>query len=175
MMGTLVIGIGNADRCDDAAGIEVARRLRGRPLPDALVKECSGYASCLLESWLGRRSVILIDAASGGGRAGRVRRFEAHREPLPASLLHASTHSWGVAEAVELARSLGQLPPRVVVYAIEGKRFGPGRELSPAVQRAILRVEKQVLKELGQASESYGTAVNPPAAPAARPGTSPGA
>lgn len=148
MMGTLVIGIGDPDRGDDAAGLEVARRLRARALPEAVVRECSGSASCLLEAWQGRSRVVLVDAASGAGRAGKVHRFEAHREPVPTGLLHASSRSWGVAEAVEMARSLGQLPPWAVVYAIEGRSFEPGRGLSPSVRRAVERVEKRILREI---------------------------
>lgn len=149
MIETLVIGIGNQERGDDAAGLEVARRLRAREPQEAVVRECAGQASCLLESWRGRPRVILIDAASGGGRrAGAIRRFEAGSEPLPTGLLHASTHSWGVAEAIEMARALGELPPQVVVYAIEGRSFGPGRYLSPAVARAVERVEKRIVREL---------------------------
>ena len=148
MIPTLVIGIGNADRGDDAAGIEVARRLRTRGRQDARVCECGGSAACLLESWQGRTRVILVDAASGAGRAGTVRRYEAHRKPLPTGLLHTSTHSWGVAEAIEIARVLGQLPAEVVVYAIEGKTFFPGRHLSPPVRRAVDRVEKRILRDL---------------------------
>ena len=62
------------------------------------------------------------------GRPARfVRRFEAHEQPLPASSLRTSTHSLGVVEAIELARSLGELPRHVVVFAIEGRSFEPGR------------------------------------------------
>jgi hydrogenase maturation protease len=155
MIETLVMGIGNAERGDDAAGLEVARRLRARASQDAVVRECSGQASCLLESWRGRPRVILIDAASGGGgRPGTIRRFEAHREALPTGLLHASTHSWGVAEAIEMARALGELPPQVVVYAIEGRSFGPGRYLSPAVTRAVERVEQRIVRELERSAWS---------------------
>ena len=149
MTGTLVIGIGNPDRGDDGAGLEVARGVRARGPRNTVVRECSGEASCLLEAFKGRSRVILVDAASGGGRPGTTRRFEAHKAPLPTSLLNTSTHSWGVAEAVELARSLGQLPPYVVMYAVEGASFEPGRHLSAAVRRAVEHVTKRVLREIG--------------------------
>jgi hydrogenase maturation protease len=148
VISTLVIGIGNADRRDDAAGLAVARRLRAARPENALVQECAGQASTLLESWRGRERVILVDAASGAGRAGVCRRFEAHREPLPPALLHACPHSWGVAEAIEMARSLGELPPEVIVYAITGRSFDPGRGLTPAVERAVERVERRIRREL---------------------------
>jgi hydrogenase maturation protease len=144
----VVIGIGNRDRGDDAAGLEVARRVRERHPPEAIVLERDGRASDLLEAWLGAENVVLVDAASGA-EPGTVRRFEAHQETLPVSVLHASTHSWGVAEAVEMARALGQLPPRVIVYAIFGASFELGRHrLSPEAEAAVARVTEAILEEL---------------------------
>ena len=148
MMATLVIGIGNQDRGDDGAGLEVARRLRQRAPDNAVVLECAGEASCLMQSWRGRPRVILVDAASGSGRPGSVHRYDARHDPLPTGTLHASTHSWGVAEAVELARALGELPPETVIYAIEGRSFGLGHWLSPEVQAAAGEVVERVLTEL---------------------------
>ena len=60
---------------------------------------------------------------------------------MPARLPRpASTHLIGLADALELARALGRLPPRVVVYGIEGHRFGVGDPVSPAVAAAVDRV-----------------------------------
>ena len=157
MTRTLVIGVGNPDCGDDAVGIEVARRLLARGLRDASVRQSPRNASRLLESWQGRARVILIDAAAGAGRPGAIYRFEADAGPLPVSRLQASTHSWGVVEAVEVARSLGELPASVVVYAIEGTSFGPGQRLSASVRRAAKRVERRVLEEIGHpASRAEG-------------------
>ena len=57
----------------------------------------------------------------------------------------SSTHALGLAEAVELARSLGRLPQRVVVYGIEGESFAFGKGLSAAVAAAADRVTEEVL------------------------------
>ncbi|MBI3932045.1 MAG: hydrogenase maturation protease [Acidobacteria bacterium] len=148
MRGTLVIGIGNRDRSDDAAGLVAARRIRQKHPRDVLVLEQDGHAAALLEAWRDARTVLVVDAASGAGPAGTVRRFDAHRERLPAGLLHASTHSWGIAEAVEMARVLGQLPPTVVVYAVEGSSFGHGRRLTPEVEKAVEDVVRRILEEV---------------------------
>jgi hydrogenase maturation protease len=43
----------------------------------------------------------------------------------------------GLADAIELARALGRLPPRVTVYGIEGERFDTGAPLSDSVAGAI--------------------------------------
>lgn len=148
MTNALVIGIGSRERRDDSVGLEVARRLRRR-WPDGLVLERDGHAASLMESWLGADHVILVDAACGCRRPGTVYRFEAEEGPIPARLLRASTHSWGVAEAVELARALDQLPPKLTVYAVEGKSFGRGRGLSPEVEAAAGDVVERILADVG--------------------------
>jgi hydrogenase maturation protease len=145
---TLVIGVGNRDRGDDAAGLEVARLLRQCPPPGVLVLEQDARADGLLDAWRGAERVFLVDAACGG-TSGTVRRFEAHRELLPATILRGSTHSWGVAEAVETARALGELPPLTIVYAIFGRSFEPGsRGLSPEVGEAVVGVAEALQREI---------------------------
>lgn len=148
MSATLVIGVGNSTRGDDGAGIELARRLRERRTPGALVRESSGEMGALLECWSGHDRVVVVDAARSGAPPGTVRRFEAHASPLPASLLRTSSHALGVADAVEMARGLGTLPSIVIVYAIEGAAFSIGARLSAPVRRAVARVERSVLREM---------------------------
>lgn len=170
MTPTLVVGIGNDERGDDGAGLEVARRLRARGLAHVTVGECRGSSLDLLESWAGRRRVILVDAASGSGPPGRVRRFAAHGHPLPAGLLHDSTHAWGVAEAVEMARALRRMPAVLLVYTIEGATFEIGRRLSRPVRRAIRQVERRILQDLGRPNEGARPAIDTSSRPRARYG-----
>jgi hydrogenase maturation protease len=136
----MVIGVGNAWRGDDAAGLVVARRLRELAPAGLEVHEHEGEATGLLETWAGARHVVLIDAAASGAPAGTVRRFDARGRPLPARTLRSSTHAFGVADAIELARSLGRLPARLDVYAVEGTDFSAGGDLTPAVARAAERL-----------------------------------
>ena len=121
--------MGNALRGDDAAGLEVARRLRSARV--------EGDCSRLLDAWRGVDDVAVVDAASSGAPAGTIHRFDTSAAPLPARTLRSSTHAFGVPEAVELARELGQLPARLRVYAIEGSDFAAGARLTPAVERAV--------------------------------------
>ena len=105
----LVIGLGNAARGDDAAGLVAARRLGG--------VEHEGDLLALLDVWEGADSA-------------------------PRS--STSTHAVGLAEAIELARTLGRLPARLVVYGIEGERFEAGTGLTPAVSAALAAVAAAV-------------------------------
>lgn len=133
----VVLGVGNPLRGDDAAGLVAAERLDGR------LHE--GDATGLLDAWEGADAAIVIDAVRSGAAAGTVHRLDASAEPLPASLrTSTSTHAIGVAEAIELARALGRLPRRVVVYGIEGGRFEAGAPLSLEVAAAVDRVVESV-------------------------------
>ena len=132
----LIIGCGNRQRGDDAAGILVAEQLASRGIP---TETCSGEASELMELWADAEEVIVIDAVVTGAAVGTVHVWDS-RSPLPHCKVSGSTHGFGVAEAVELSRALGTLPGRLRIYGIEGKRFEIGGKLSPEVKRAIEEV-----------------------------------
>ncbi len=146
---TLVIGLGNGFRGDDGAGLTVARRLRDLALPGVIVLEQSGEGAALVEVWGAADRVIVVDAVSSGSEPGLIHRIEVNDQPLPAYLSCGSTHAFGLAEAVELARQLDRLPASLVIYGIEGRSFTPSTDLSPEVQAAAEMVIEQLAQELG--------------------------
>ncbi len=153
---SLVIGIGNEYRRDDAAGLLAAQLVKAQADQKVHVCETLGDGAACVEAWKGMDLVIVIDAVRSGGHAGAVYRFDASAQSLPSMFQSCSTHSFGVSEAIELARALGQLPPRLAVYGIEGKSFEEGRGLSPEVERAAADVAERVLQELqGGAGECH--------------------
>ena len=133
----ILIGVGNGWRGDDGAGLAVARRVRELAPDGVEVREVEGDATALVDAWSGAEHVVVVDAAQSGAAPGTVRRFDAGSQPLPVRSLRSSTHAFGVSDAVELARSLGRLPGRLEVYAIEGASFVAGDRLSPSVERAV--------------------------------------
>jgi hydrogenase maturation protease len=58
----------------------------------------------------------------------------------------------GLPEAVELARELGRLPGRLVVYGIEGENFEAGEGLTEAVQKTVAKLVLDLYRELTGAS-----------------------
>jgi len=149
-----VIGVGNPARGDAAVGRAVAEHLRGRVGDDVDVVEHDGEVTALLE-WLEEAdTAILIDAAASGAAPGTIHRLNAHDGPLPRTLFALSTHGFGLAEAVELARAMESLPPACIVYAIEGANFEAGHPLSDAVVTAAREVTERVLGEL--TDQTYG-------------------
>jgi hydrogenase maturation protease len=147
--GAVVIGVGNEFRGDDAAGLMVARRLRERAVPQAVVLESEADPAGLMEAWMGAATAIVVDTVVSGAQPGTVQRFDVSAEPLPATLVASSTHSLGVAEAIELARALQRLPRRIIVYGIEGSSFSAGAALHPTVERAVDETLRRVVAELG--------------------------
>jgi hydrogenase maturation protease len=143
----LVIGIGNEYRSDDGVGLVVARELRARNLPNTQIIERSGDGATLMEAWETASVVILIDATSSGSKPGTIYRFDAATQSIPTGLSFHSTHAFSVAEAIGLARTLNQLPPLLLVYAIEGGNFSAGVSLSPQVQSAAREVVERVANE----------------------------
>jgi hydrogenase maturation protease len=137
----IVIGLGNAFRGDDAAGLAVARALGDDPR--VLVHE--GEPIDLLDRWEGAGEVIVVDAARSGAAPGTVLRLDALAGPLGAP---GSTHAFGLAETLELARALGRAPERVTVYAIEGEDFAAGEALSAPVRAAVQRVTGELAERL---------------------------
>ncbi len=142
-----VIGIGNPLRGDDAAGLLVARRVRDLAAPGVEVVELEGEPGRLIDAWEEAALVVVVDAVRSGGEEGSVVRFDATAGPLPAAVGASSTHALGLGDAVEIARALGRLPARLVVYGIEGARFEPGAGLSPAVAAAVDAAVDAVLSE----------------------------
>lgn len=145
----LVLGVGNLMRGDDGVGIAVARRLRARGLPGVHVMESDGDVGELVQALAEKTRVIAVDASHGGPRPGTIRRVDAGVASPVALLGGRSTHGLGLADAVELARRLGRLPPAVIVYAVEGRSFELGDGLSAEVAAAAADVEERIASELG--------------------------
>lgn len=145
---TLVIGLGNDFRRDDGAGRVAARMIASAQADGVRVIEASGEGAALMDAWRDAESVVLIDAVHSGAAPGTIHRLDARAQPIPSNFFHYSTHAFSVAEAVELARALDQLPPRLIVFGIEGKDFSSGEDLSPEVAAAVEEVARQVKGEL---------------------------
>jgi len=151
-MNALVIGIGNEDRGDDAVGRIVARRIRAQVPGGIRVLEESGEGTALMDAWRGADFAILIDAVHSGGNPGAIHRVDAQAEEIPHGFFLYSTHAFSVAEALELARVLDALPPRLVLYGIEGKRFEVGASLSPEAESAARETADRVQADLCKSS-----------------------
>jgi len=146
----IVICIGNPDRGDDAIGRRVAALLRGAATAEFEIVECGGEATLVLDALAGAFAAFIVDAALSGAPPGTVRRYDLHGERPPlVGDFGWSSHGFGAAEAIGLARALGDLPPVCVLFAIEGESFVRGAPLSAGAVAGAAEAARLILAEAG--------------------------
>jgi hydrogenase maturation protease len=151
MKAALVVGIGNASRGDDAAGLMVADLAGTADSGLAAIRhEADGAA--LLDVWTGYEMVVIVDAMVSGAVTGTIRTFS-NRESLPRSWFGSGAHVIGLPEALDLALTLDRLPPKVLIIGIEGRRFGLGEPVSPEVHKAVKCVARDLPHYISGAHE----------------------
>jgi hydrogenase maturation protease len=136
----LIIGCGNSDRGDDAAGALAAEELKSRGYP---ATTHSGEATGLLDLMTGHEEVILVDAMITGMRPGSVLVFDGRHLPNAVRRGRHSTHGLGLIEALDLGKALDRLPAKVTVYGIEAESFD-----RPAPSRASVLGAKHAVKQI---------------------------
>lgn len=152
-MQTLVLGIGNLWRGDDAAGLLAVQALRTRALPGVTVIESSVVEPTLIESWQGVDRLIVIDAAVSGAAPGAVHSFNLSQAAPPCTLSFRTTHTFDLMALIELARLLGRLPPQVWILGVEGGDFALGQPVSTAVSAGVAVCVAMVADLLGDKAE----------------------
>jgi len=140
--------VGNRWRSDDAVGLEIGVRLEGKLPATAELDLREGEPTALIAAFEDADAVWLVDAVSSGEQPGTVHRFDASARELPTEMFRTSTHHVGLAEAIELARALGRLPPSTIVYGIEGASFAVGEGLSPEVAAVVDGVVAAIREEV---------------------------
>ncbi len=144
----LVVGIGNPDRGDDALGALVVQALDGRLPADVRVIECRNDLLGLIEDWSGCDGLVCVDALAPLGEPGRIHRIDLDARPLPMETSGMSSHDFGLAETIALARTLELAPRRIIVYAVQGGSFDNGAPLTPAVAGAVRIVADRIVTEI---------------------------
>jgi hydrogenase maturation protease len=137
----LIACVGNIFLGDDAFGVEVARQLAGRPLPEGVRVVDFGIRSydlayALMEDW---ELVILVDAVPRGGHPGTVYLIEPE---LPAGEVIApalDAHTMNPVAVLQLVAALGGKVPPMRVVGCEPTPVDEegGMELSEPVRMAM--------------------------------------
>ncbi len=133
-----LIGIGNPDRGDDAAGWEVAGRVTSWE-----VSRLTAGSLALIDMWGDEDDVVIVDAMKSGAEPGTVVRIDGIAARLPPGAF-ASTHAFGPGAVVELARQLDRLPRSLVVYGIEAETMEHGATMSAPVAAAVEQLAREL-------------------------------
>jgi hydrogenase maturation protease len=165
----LVAGIGNIFLGDDAFGVEVARKLALRPLPEGVRVEDFGIRGFDLAFALDTAdTILLVDTVMRGEAPGTLYTIEPDLEDPDWESNAGATpdaHAMGPVQVLRLARQLNVTPGRILLVACEPATFGPENEgamgLSPmveaAVDRAVELIESMIarlrLPQMAQAAD----------------------
>lgn len=150
----LVAGIGNELCGDDGVGPAVVRYLAEEPATSpavAVIRVVEGPLD-LLELWAGAAVSVVVDATISGAAPGSVRVVDLDVELGDGDAgvgaaghgAPTSSHGFGLASALAMARALDTAPARVVLVGVEGAGFEVGTPLSPAVAAAVPVAAAQV-------------------------------
>jgi hydrogenase maturation protease len=166
----LVACIGNIFLGDDAFGVEVARRLAGRALPEGVRVVDFGIRGLDLTYALldGYEAVLLVDAAPRGGQPGTLYVLE-----LPAEVSGEEAvplvegHGLDPTKVLRLAAAMGGRVGRVLLVGCEPATSTEGDEMRDglsepvraAVDGAIPLIESLVARLLR--GEAIGDDINP--------------
>jgi hydrogenase maturation protease len=141
MQQVLVIAYGNPLRSDDGIAWQAAEALR-RKLCDRARVTCVHQLTPELAEEVALADMVIFLDASSNGEPGQV----ACRAIFAAPGGSDFSHHFAPAEILDLCRRLYFAEPRAFLISINGKSFGHGHELSPAVIHAVPEVVAQVCK-----------------------------
>lgn len=115
----LVAGVGNIFLGDDGFGVEVAKRLAGRELPEGVEVKDFGIRGMDLAYALhdNYELVVFVDATPRGGEPGTVYLIEPEVEED--GELSLDTHGMDPVKVIKLSRALGARPTRTLVVGCE--------------------------------------------------------
>ena len=163
----LVAGVGNIFLGDDGFGVEVARRLAGRELPDGVEVVDFGIRGMDLVYALqdDYEVVVFVDATPRGESPGMVYLIEPEIEDDGEVVL--DTHGMDPVKVIKFARALGARPNRTLVVGCEPQVVVSGEdydemlmELSEPVHAAVEEAVKLVESLVEEISEE-GNSVSP--------------
>ena len=144
----VVIGVGNEFRRDDGAGPAVIEQLRDLVSSGVGLVITDGEPTRLIEAWTGAALALIVNAVRAEPpHPGRVHRFVVDRPGADAAR-PASSHGFGLDDAIALAVALDRMPGRLIVHAIEAADLTQGTGLTPPVAEAVGRVATAILDDI---------------------------
>lgn len=147
---TLVVGLGNPLMTDEGVGPLLVERLREKAgeATDCDFLDLGVAGLTVLHAMRGYERVIFIDCAFMDEAPGTLRRFTPDEAHSRKERFRMTLHGQDLMETLELARELGELPERVVLFGIQPQSVEPGQELSPALASSIDDYLETILQEL---------------------------
>jgi hydrogenase maturation protease len=141
-----IIGVGSPFG-DDRAGWEAIAEVRARGVVGTLastieIRVLDRPGLQLVGELAAEKKLILIDAVCSGADIGTIHSISVESPVTLRPVL--SSHNGGVMTALELARVLGEFPPRFLMLGIEADPANDGDSVTPAVRAALPEVARRI-------------------------------
>ena len=148
-----IIGCGNANRSDDAAGLEVVRALKSRAnlrsRDDIRILDAGTDGMAVMFAARGCSALVVVDACKTGGAPGALFEVPGHElERTPSSSLNLHDFRWDNALFAGRKMYGDDFPGDVMVYLIEAKSLDLGLGLSAEVGATVATVVKTIEQRL---------------------------
>jgi len=156
----ILVGIGNPWRRDDGLGPSFVQEIQRRSIWKGEFRVVPGEMLMILdilESFCrSKEKIVFIDAYACTVNEGVPSKNAVTSYPIVLDRWQnlkshqiwntsMSTHGWGLAEALNMAETLGQIPEKIFILAIPGYDFNYGEGLScPALKQLEIATEEFV-------------------------------
>jgi hydrogenase maturation protease len=148
---TIVLGVGNLLLKDEGIGIHVVQELQKRQLPNGVeVVDGATSGMNLLALFPEASRLIIVDCVKGGKEPGTIYKFTPDEVKKREWRLMTSLHDVNLADVLQLAEQMNEMPEEVVIIGVEPKELDYGVELSPELEAKLPQVIEEVFKELGK-------------------------
>jgi hydrogenase maturation protease len=133
-----VVGCGNPTAGDDVAGVEVARRLSQQVYRGCQFAIVPHAGPGVLDLFASVDAVLFVDAVVTDSPPGTIHLVPfPSREIEPRRIGSLSSHGWGLAETLDLARALNRPVPRLMLLGVEAETASEGAIPTQAVEEAV--------------------------------------
>ena len=144
----LVLAVGNILRGDDGFADAVLLQLEQEALPaDVELFDAGTSVIDFMDLFNERELLVVVDAVRGGQAPGSLYRFSP-QEIESGELPMNSLHQVGLIETLKLGELVDCRPQETVVIGVQPEATELGIGLSPAVQAAVPKAVRLVIKEI---------------------------
>ena len=161
----VIVGCGNANRCDDAAGLEVVRQLARhaelQQRTDVRVLDAGTDGMAVMFAARGCSTLLIVDACHTGAEVAAI--FEVPGEAVETGHQHAlNLHGFRWDQAIYAGRQIfkDDFPKAVTAYLIEIENLNLGCGLTPKIQAAVDTLVQRIIARVAtlpyQAEKAQG-------------------
>lgn len=135
----LLAGLGNPIMSDEGIGVRCVEEIQRRNcLPESVdILDLGTGNMNVLHAIANREKVVFVDCAKMGESPGTMRRFTLEDVVSKKVQSSWSAHDRDLLSLLEISRSIGELPGKIVLFGIEPEKIDFGESLSSRLRERL--------------------------------------